>query len=505
MLHNTFGEEIFPNIQSKPPLAQLEAISSLVESDEVSPQPPFLQAEQPQVPQPLPISLVLQTLPQLRCPSLDTLQPLNVSLGVRGPTLNTAFEVRPHQCPVQGHDHCPSPAGHAISDTAQADQLEPLALKKHPGPGSHPAAPSQPAKKLELGSGAVGEKQQPNLWRFRIGENLGKHQSYNHVLSCFRISFTLGLTMSQQRALAAKRASGVLGCVRQSIASRRREVILPLGSALGRPPLECCVQCWAPQDKRDTDIVDRVQRRATKMRKALEHLCWKAQGGLINVDKYLRGGCKADGARLFPVVPGDRTRGHGHKLRHSRVPLNIRKRFLTARVTEHWHRLPREVVESPSLEIFKSRLDTVLGNQLWVALLEQEVGADDLQSLGEQEAAPRRRSGDPHGEKKRIPGQSVSHYLLGVADLWLGQSRDLGFWRVMDSQVSPKPTPQIKPFKEEPCSSTCPLFFSRSRTSQGLQPDLQSLNLPRVTLTAGVLGAGVSACSGCWQTLCNLQ
>ncbi|KAK4809169.1 hypothetical protein QYF61_006427 [Mycteria americana] len=76
-------------------------------------------AEQPQVPQPLPISLVLQTLPQLRCPSLDTLQPLNVSLGVRGPTLNTAFEVRPHQCRVQGDDHCPSPAGHTISDTSQ--------------------------------------------------------------------------------------------------------------------------------------------------------------------------------------------------------------------------------------------------------------------------------------------------------------------------------------------------------------------------------------------------
>ncbi|KAK4810299.1 hypothetical protein QYF61_017346 [Mycteria americana] len=119
MLDNPSSEVKFPNIQSKPPLAQLEAISSLVESDEVSPQPPFLQAEQPQVPQPLPISLVLQTLPQLRCPSLDTLQPLNVSLGVRGPTLNTAFEVRPHQCPVQGHDHCPSPAGHAISDTSQ--------------------------------------------------------------------------------------------------------------------------------------------------------------------------------------------------------------------------------------------------------------------------------------------------------------------------------------------------------------------------------------------------
>ncbi|KAK4821791.1 hypothetical protein QYF61_003166 [Mycteria americana] len=76
-------------------------------------------AKQPQFPQPLLISLVLQTLPQLRCPSLDTLQPLNVSLVVRGPKLNTGFEVRPHQCRVQGHDHCPSPVGHTIPDTSQ--------------------------------------------------------------------------------------------------------------------------------------------------------------------------------------------------------------------------------------------------------------------------------------------------------------------------------------------------------------------------------------------------
>ncbi|KAK4810335.1 hypothetical protein QYF61_019138 [Mycteria americana] len=76
-------------------------------------------AEQPQLPQPLPISLVLQTFPQLCCPSLDMFQPLNVSLVVRGPKLNTVFEVRPHQCRVRGHNHCPSPAGHAIFDTSQ--------------------------------------------------------------------------------------------------------------------------------------------------------------------------------------------------------------------------------------------------------------------------------------------------------------------------------------------------------------------------------------------------
>ncbi|KAK4826531.1 hypothetical protein QYF61_010028 [Mycteria americana] len=141
MLDNPFSEGKFPNIQPKPPLAQLEAISShsitcylgeetdphlsttsfqvVVESHKVSPQPPFLQAKQPQVPQLLLIRLLLQTLHQLHCPSLDTLQHLNVSLVVRGPKLNTGFEVRPHQCRVRGHDHFPTPAGHAIPDTSQ--------------------------------------------------------------------------------------------------------------------------------------------------------------------------------------------------------------------------------------------------------------------------------------------------------------------------------------------------------------------------------------------------
>ncbi|KAK4817646.1 hypothetical protein QYF61_023236 [Mycteria americana] len=125
MLDNPFSELKFPNIQSKPPLAQLEAISScpitcyLGEETDPHLSTTSFQAKQPQLPQPLLIRLVLQTLHQLRCPSLDTLQPLNVSLGVRGPKLNTAFEVRPHQCRVQGDHHFPSPAGHAIFDTSQ--------------------------------------------------------------------------------------------------------------------------------------------------------------------------------------------------------------------------------------------------------------------------------------------------------------------------------------------------------------------------------------------------
>jgi len=90
----------------------------------------------------------------------------------------------------------------------------------------------------------------------------------------------------------------------------------------------------------------------------------RLRGDLTNAYKYLKGGCQKDGARRFSVVPSDRTRGNGHKLKPRKFRLNMRKNFFTLRVTEPWNRLPSEVVDSASLEIFKTRLDAVLCSML---------------------------------------------------------------------------------------------------------------------------------------------
>ena len=133
------------------------------------------------------------------------------------------------------------------------------------------------------------------------------------------------------------------------------------------------------------EFLEQVQRRATKMIRGLVHLSYEERlreldlfslekrrlwGDLTVAFQYLKGAYKQEGEQLFTRVYSDRTRGNGFKPRQGRFSLDIRRKFFTQSVVKHWNRLSKEVVDAPSLEAFKARLDVALGSLVcWLVTL----------------------------------------------------------------------------------------------------------------------------------------
>ncbi|KAF7251859.1 Mitogen-activated protein kinase-binding protein 1, partial [Varanus komodoensis] len=185
------------------------------------------------------------------------------------------------------------------------------------------------------------------------------------------------LNMSQQCDAVVKRANATLGCIARSVASRSREILLPLYMTLVRPQLEYCVQFWAPRYRKDIVSLESVQYRATRLVAGLQGMPYEARlrelglfslekrrlrGDLLATYRYVRGCHTEMGRDLFSPAEEGRMRSNGAKLREPRLHLDARKHFLTVRTPRVWNGLPREVVEVPSVRVFKDRLDVHMKN-----------------------------------------------------------------------------------------------------------------------------------------------
>ncbi|KAK4831050.1 hypothetical protein QYF61_014982 [Mycteria americana] len=165
--------------------------------------------------------------------------------------------------------------------------------------------------------------------------------------------------MSRQCVAATTKANQILGCIRRAVTSRNRDMIILLYSALVRLHLEYYIQFWFLQFKKDMDRLERVQRRATKMIKGLENQPHEERLrvlGLFTLEKRrLRGTSSQVSKRLQRGQRRhvERTRSNGYKLHQKRFRLDIRKKFFTMRKVIHWNNLTRDMVKSPSLEVFK--------------------------------------------------------------------------------------------------------------------------------------------------------
>jgi len=158
-------------------------------------------------------------------------------------------------------------------------------------------------------------------------------------------------------------------------AARRGRGFCPSAPLWLRPHLEPCIQLWSPQRKKHKDVLEQVQRRATKMIRGLEQLSYeerlrelglfslekrRLQGDLIAAFQYLKRAYRKDGENVFSRAHFSRS--NGFKLREGRFRLDIRRKFFTMRVVKHWKGLPREVVEASFLETLQARLDGALSN-----------------------------------------------------------------------------------------------------------------------------------------------
>lgn len=187
------------------------------------------------------------------------------------------------------------------------------------------------------------------------------------------VFFTSDLKPSRQCLKSAAKARSILAMVARNFRRLDIKSFSLIYKTYIRPHLEFCIQSWSPHLKKDMECLEKVQRAATRLVPQLRGLSYekrldklklttlqdrRIRGDIIEAYKLLTGKEKVSYEQFFKLqISGHNTRGHSLKLAVQRSRLDVRKYFFTQRVVEHWNSLPQFVIEAPSVNCFKTRLD----------------------------------------------------------------------------------------------------------------------------------------------------
>jgi len=191
---------------------------------------------------------------------------------------------------------------------------------------------------------------------------------------------------------AAAKATSVLGLIRRHFKYTDKDSFLILYKTYIRPHLEYCVQSWSPSLLKDIACLEQIQRRATKLVDSLSKVNYserlntlglktletrRLRGDLIETYKLLTHKERIDPNQFFSVSDSEYAlRGHSLKLFKPSVRLNVRKHFYSYRVIDSWNQLRQHVVEAPTVNCFKNRLNKYWKRMSQQSKLHSDVDAD---------------------------------------------------------------------------------------------------------------------------------
>ena len=189
------------------------------------------------------------------------------------------------------------------------------------------------------------------------------------------VTMNANMKVSEQCRIAASKGNQVLGMIRRNITYKDKSLIVPLYKAIVRPHLEYCIQAWSPYLRKDIDMLEKIQRRATKLIPGLRDLRYeerlkecglttletrRLRGDQIEVFKILNGYENIDSNIFFEIKESKITRGHNYTLVKKQSRLDVRKYSFSQRTINVWNKLSTDCVHASSVNMFKNKIDKYL-------------------------------------------------------------------------------------------------------------------------------------------------
>jgi ribonucleases P/MRP protein subunit RPP40 len=182
------------------------------------------------------------------------------------------------------------------------------------------------------------------------------------------------LKPSKHCTQAYGKANRMSSLIKRTIVNKSPQIMIRLYKCLVRPHLEYGMSIWSPWYKKDRDLIERVQRRFTKMihgmhdmeyTDRLRHLnLWtleerRNRNDLIEVYNIIRGRSAIPSESFFEICRDKRTRGHQFTLYKKSCNKDVRLHFFSNRVINRWNDLSERAVNAPSINAFKNELDNI--------------------------------------------------------------------------------------------------------------------------------------------------